>query len=341
MRRHLSRGMTLVELMVGVLLALFVMAVMGSIYVGSRTTFVAQESSGRMQENGRYAMDTIAQDLRMSGFRGCLGQGAVVNTLNTPAALLYDFGTPVWGSHNTGGAWVPALSAPVDGLSPDANGDVLVVRRPSGVAWSLIAEMANNTAALTITPTAAFVQGDLLMVADCVGASVLQATNATPGAAGSLAHTVAGSAGLVPGVAADSLGRVFAHDARVWRMQTLVYYLAASARHSGQTALWVYRNPTYGEAQRTELVTGVERMAVTYGQDTDGDLSADRYAPASTVASWPAVVNARVELLLAGNLDTRTTKAQPYTFAGVTTTPTDGRPRTVMSTLVTLRNAIP
>jgi type IV pilus assembly protein PilW len=238
-------------------------------------------------------------------------------------------------------SWSPALGAPVSGLSPDAGGDVLVVRRPAGVAWALTAEMADVNAALTITPTSAFARGDLLMVADCVGATVLQATNATPGTAGSIAHTVAGSTGLTPGVSQDGLGRVFSQDARVWRMQTLVYYLAASARHTGQTALWVYRNPTYGEAQSTELVTGVERMAVTYGLDTDGDLSADRFGTADAVTSWPQVVSARIELLLAGNLDTRTTKAQPYTFAGTTTTPTDGRPRTVMSTLVTLRNSMP
>lgn len=340
MSRGISRGMTLVELMVGVVIGLFVIAVMGSVYVGSRNTFMAQESTGRMQENGRFAMDTITQDLRMSGFRGCLGQNAVVNTLNTPQGVLYDFAQPVWGSRNVAGAWSPALGAPINGLGVEAGGDVLVVRRPAGVAWALVGEMADVNAALTITPTAAFAQGDLLMVADCVGAAVLQASNATPGPSGSIAH-VTGTAGLVPGLAQNSLGRVYAHDARVWRMQTLVYYLAASARHSGQRALWVYRNPTYGEAQRTELVTGVERLAIRFGLDTNADLSADRFASADAVANWAQVVNARVELLLAGNLDSRTTTAQPYTFDGTTTTPTDGRPRTVMSTLVTLRNAMP
>lgn len=336
----MARGMTLVELMVGLVIGLFVVAVMGSVYLGSRSTFAAQESTGRVQENGRFAMDTITQDLRMSGFRGCLGQSAVVNTLNTPGSALYNFGQQVWASRYTAGAWSPALDAVITGLSPGTAGDVLVVRRPAGVAWALIGEMADTTAALTITPTASFAQGDLLMVADCVGAAVLQATNAGPGAAGSLAHQPA-VAGMVPGVSTGDLGRVFSNDARVWRMQTEVYYLAASARHAGQTALWVYRNPTYGEAQVTELVTGVERMAFTFGLDTDADLSADRFASADAVANWAQVVNARIELLLAGNLDTRTTKAQPYTFNGTTTTPTDGRPRTVMSTLVTLRNAAP
>ena len=335
------RGLSLVELMVGLALGLFVIGVMSAVYLGSRNTFVAQESGSRLQENGRFVMDTIANDLRMSGFRGCLGSDVVDNTLNTPTALLYNFGLPIWGSHNTGTAWLPALSTPADGLAALADGDVLVVRRPAGIGWSLIGEMANTSAALTITPTTGFAQGDLLMLADCANAAVLQATNATPGADGSVAH-VTGAGGVVPGVARNALVRTFANDARIWRMQTKIYYLAASGRRSGQVALWLYVNPVYdGGSQRSELVTGVERLALTYGVDTDGDFAADRFQRADQVSNWAQVVGARVELLLVGNSDTQTTSIQPYVFAGQTVTPTDRKQRAVMSMLVSLRNAVP
>jgi type IV pilus assembly protein PilW len=109
--RRAPRGMTLVELMVGVAIGLFLIAVMGTVYLGSRTTFVAQESGSRLQENGRFVMDTIAGDVRMSGFRGCLGANPVDNTLTSPGALLYDFATPIWGSRN-GGAWSPVRWLP-------------------------------------------------------------------------------------------------------------------------------------------------------------------------------------------------------------------------------------
>ena len=336
-----ARGLSLVELMVGLVLGLFVIGVMSAVYLGSRNTFVAQESGSRLQENGRFVMDTIANDLRMSGFRGCLGTDVVDNTLNTPAALLYNFGVPIWGSHNIGSAWSPALSTPADGLSALAAGDVLVVRRPAGTGWSLIAEMANASAALPITPTTSFAQGDLLMLADCANAAVLQATNATPGADGSVAH-VTGAGGVVPGVARNALVRTFANDARIWRMQTKIYYLAASQRRSGQVALWLYVNPVYdGGSQRSELVTGVERLALTYGVDTDGDFAADRFLRADQVGNWSQVVDARVELLLAGNSDTQTSSVQAYVFAGETVVPTDRKPRAVMSMLVSLRNAVP
>ena len=181
-RGRIKRGMSLVELMIGLALGLFVVAVMGMMYLGSRNTYSAQESGTRLQENGRYAVETMATDLRMSGFRGCQGDEAVDNTLNTPTALLYNFGQPIWGSRNSGGTWSPALAAPADTLAALPAGDVLVLRRPVGLGWALIAEMASASGALPISATTGFAQGDLLMVADCGGASVLQATNATPGA---------------------------------------------------------------------------------------------------------------------------------------------------------------
>ena len=333
--------MSLVELMIGMVVGLFLVGVMGVMYMGTRTTFTAQESGTRLQENGRFAVETMANDIRMSGFRGCLASDAVDNTLNTPTALLYNFGEPIWGARYVAGGWSPALAAPANGLGAVAAGDVLVVRRPTGLGWSLIGAMATTSDALPISITSGFAQGDLLMVADCGSASVLQATNATPGAAGSIAHAT-GAAGMVPGVASNALVRTYANDARVWRMQTRIYHLAPSERRSGETALWVYVSPAYdGAAQRTELVTGVERMAITYGVDTNGDQSVDRYRSADQVGTWSQVVNARVELLLSGGSDSKSTQTQAYVFGGETVTPSDGRLRTVMSTLVSLRNALP
>lgn len=337
----MQRGLSLVELMIGLALGLFAVAVMGMMYLGTRNTYSAQESGTRLQENGRYAVETMANDLRMSGFRGCQGDEPVNNTLNTPSALLYNFGEPIWGSRNGGGAWTPALAAPADALGALPAGDVLVVRRPVGLGWALIGAMASASGDLPISATTGFAQGDLLVVADCGGAAVLQATNATPGAAGRIAH-VSGAGGVVPGVSANALARVYAHDARVWRMQTLIYHLAASERRPGDTALWVYAHPVYnGGSQRTELVTGVERLAVTYGVDTNADLAVDRYRSADQVGDWGQVLTARIELLLSGGSASKSTQAQPYVFGGVTTTPSDGRLRSVMSTLVSLRNALP
>jgi type IV pilus assembly protein PilW len=93
--------------------------------------------------------------------------------------------------------------------------------------------------------------------------------------------------------------------------------------------------------QPIELVTGVEKMSVTYGLDTNADRSADKFLTADLVTDWTQVVNARVELLLAGNDLNAVTSPQPYTFGGVATTPTDRRMRTVVAVVGSLRNAVP
>lgn len=341
---RLHRGMTLVELMVGMAIGLFLVSVMSTIYVGSKGTFLAQESTSRLQENGRFAMDTLANDLRMSGFRGCMGQvrsTPLNNTLNTPGDVLYDFAQPTWGSHTTAGGWLPALGAPIAALNPSSAGDVLVLRRPVGGGWSLTDEMDDKTAALTVTVTGNIKKGDLLLVADCGGGAVLQATNATPGLAGSVEHVPA-AAGVVPGVSTNDLDRVFLNDAQLWRMQTIVYFLAPSVRRPGQVSLWSFVSPRYeNAASLSELVTGVERMAVSYGVDTDGDYAADRYRTADAVANWSQVVSARVELLLVGAEESVTSAPQPYVFDGEQVVPTDRRLRTVMSLSASLRNTVP
>lgn len=337
------RGVSLVEMMIGIVIGMFLVAVMGTMYAGTRSTYTAQESTSRLQENGRFAVDAISRDLRMSGFRGCLGlvrATPVNNTLNTPTALLYNFAAPVWGSRNLGGTWTPALSAPLTGLSPLAAGDILLVRRPIGTGWSLNGQMANGTSPLTITATTSVTQGDLLLAADCAGAVIVQATNANPGASGSIEHTAA--SGQTPGVSTSDVGRTLSNDAVVWRLQTIIYYLAPSLRRTGQTSLWSYTWPTYdGSANTVELVTGVERMAVTYGADTDGDFAADRLQLAWQVTDWTQIVGARVDLLLSGNAENSATKPQPYVWGNETVVPTDKKLRTTMSFTVSLRNTVP
>lgn len=340
----MARGMSLVELMISVVIGMFLVAVMGSVYLGSKATFNAQDSVSHLQDSGRFAMDTMARDLRMSGFRGCMSQvrgTPLTNLLNTPTALLYNFAEPVWGSRSSGGSWSPALGTPVSGLSPLPAGDVLVVRRPVGSGWALTAQMAAGTSAMSISATPNITKGDLLLAADCAGAVVLQATNDTPGLSSSVAH-LTGVAGISPGLSSADLGRGLAHDASLWRMQTVIYYLAASVRRGGQVALWSYTNPSYdGNPSSVELVTGVERMAITFGVDSNADYAADKFQGAAGVADWTQVVSARIDLLLSGNADNSVTKAQPYRWDGAMVVPTDKKLRTTLSVAVSLRNTVP
>ena len=90
-RRRLGRGVSLVELMVAMVLGLFLVGVMGMIFLGSKGTFQSQNHVSRLQESARFTVDTLAADLRMSGFRGCRGTGVATPVLNV-------LNTPIWGT---------------------------------------------------------------------------------------------------------------------------------------------------------------------------------------------------------------------------------------------------
>ncbi|NYG34061.1 PilW family protein [Sphaerotilus montanus] len=340
------RGVTLVELLVAMGLGLFLVGVMGTIFLGSKGTFQSQNHVARLQESARFSVDTLSADLRMAGFQGCRGLGLttpMLNTLNTPTAFLYNFAQGVWASRHNGSAWGPALASTLTSLSPapDSAGDVLTVRRAVGTGWSLTAEMGSATAALNVTSTGRITTGDLLMVSDCAGAAVFQATNATPGVSGSIEHSASVTA--TPGVSTNSLGRPFLQDAVVYRLGTVTYYLAPSQRtgKTTQRALWSFTSPVYdGTVQPQELVTGVERFRVTLGLDSNGDGAADAYAAPAAVTDWARVVTVQTELLLASTEDGISSSVQPYTFDGTTVTPTDRRLRTVVSLTAQVRNAL-
>jgi type IV pilus assembly protein PilW len=343
-----QRGITLVELMIGVTIGLFLVAAMGGIYLGSQSTFRAQGELARMQQNGRFAIDSIAADLRNANANGCQGfLASQTPTGNTAVVRVVSIGLPVgdplsdytgpalWGSRSGGGAWAPALGALTLTPAPDPAGDVLLVRRTVGPAWGLTADIdASDATPLAVSAGTGITAGDILVISDCSVATVFQAGPGT--AAGAIDHPV--------------LNHAYNSGATVQRLQTVVYYVAptANANRSGSLSLWSQVAPAYGASTNAvELIAGVDGLAIHYGVDTTlpADGVADRYAAADGVGGlpggWPQVASARIDLLLASTGKQVTTTPQPYLFDGVAVTPTDHRLRTVMSTTAAVRNYLP
>lgn len=338
-RRH--AGMGLVELMVWVTISMLILIVIGIIYVGSKQLTRVNDTFSRMQENGRFAIHLIDRDLRMAGFRGCNGPSVTpLNALNS-TAYPYQFAIAITGYHGTGGTWSPTLDSSISALNPApaAGGDVVTIRHIDGPGVPLIAAMANSSADLQVGPSSQLAAGDVLIVADCSAAAIFNATSfdATSGTVGHEAGTAA-----VPGNSAQDLGHVFGPDASLYRLVTRTYFMAPSARQPGTNSLWSHSVPAYdGQPQPEEMIEGVEGMALLFGEDLDGKRAANRYVAADGVGNWSNVVSVQAQVLLATVRDNVATSPQPYSFAGVSTTPTDKRMRSVLSSVVTVRNRVP
>nr|WHW29623.1 putative PilW family protein [uncultured bacterium] len=83
---HSSRGFTIAELLIAMVLGLFLTAVVVTTYLSSKTSFRATESVARAQENTRFAVGFLVRDIRMAGYSVCTEGVSQRNFLDTSSA---------------------------------------------------------------------------------------------------------------------------------------------------------------------------------------------------------------------------------------------------------------
>lgn len=66
-----QRGLSLIELMIAIALGVVLLLGLIQIFGGVRASFNAADARARIQENGRFAMEFLRRDARMSGHLGC------------------------------------------------------------------------------------------------------------------------------------------------------------------------------------------------------------------------------------------------------------------------------
>jgi type IV pilus assembly protein PilW len=197
--------------------------------------------------------------------------------------------------------------------------------------------MTSQTGTLAIAPvagtgTAPVKVGDVVMLADCHARAVFEITDYTK-TSGVIDHrAIAGT----PGNATNDLGHAFEANSQLVPVRTVAYYVGTSG---GRTGLWRIS----GAGVPEELVEGVERMELRFGEDTNGDRIADAYNSANAVANWGNVITVSVALLVrspdeyGNDPDAKTYTLLDNTF----TAPGDRHLRQIFATTATLRNRAP
>ncbi|MCQ3033293.1 prepilin-type N-terminal cleavage/methylation domain-containing protein [Pseudomonas syringae] len=87
------RGFGLVEIMVALVLGLIVSMGIVQIFIASKGTYQSQNAAARMQEDARFALSKLIQEIRMTGMVGCIDFDAqvVAPAIAKPA----DFNNPI------------------------------------------------------------------------------------------------------------------------------------------------------------------------------------------------------------------------------------------------------
>jgi type IV pilus assembly protein PilW len=351
--------------MVALTISMILLAAVAGIFYTSRQSYVVNQGLARTQEAGRFAIEFLAQDIRMAGYSGCaskLSSGTVDGSGNcaagtacsiaNPGNMLVTFnpdGLSAYTYTGTGGTaladWSPALPSDyfaAGNVKPYT--DVIVIQHGSTVDTHLTGNTVPSNANIQLLNTAAIAgllqANDILMVSDCKSADILRATNVSSGSGVvTIAHS---NAANIQNILTHSYG----NDATLMKLVSRAYYIGTGA--SGEPALFradlaqdASGNPT---TTKQEMVEGVEIMKFSFGEDTDATKD---YVPnrilnsAASVTSWGKVVTIRAGLATRTGNDVAkdVSIATPLSFDGITfPTPTDKRRRQYYLATIQKRN---
>lgn len=329
--------------MVALVIGSFLMLGAMGLFMSNKRIYNEQDAMGRMQENARFAINMLVDDLRMAAYIGCTDDPTTVTNLLSGASTvtnLFNLSNPIEGSENAAG-WVPSASS-----DPVGTSDAITVRYldPLSTKITLTADMADGEAATAIpvsctTSCATHVSaGEPLAISDCASVDIFAVTTVNTN---NLAH------------AGYTFTKGYTSTSQISRYVTNRYYIA-----TGTSGPSLFRrnyaqdkgdfdgdsNKTEFLLQNQEMIEGVENMQIMYGVDNNADKIANSYVNAAGVVAaggWSNVVSVKIALLVRtlsedqnNEVDTAT-----YNLLGTVINPTDDRRRRkVFSTTVQIRN---
>jgi len=325
--RH-QQGLSLVELMIAIVLGLFLSAGIIQLFTSNKQTYRVTENMSRLQENGRFAMHFLTNDIRMADFWGCRGHKITIdNNLNNDANF-DTYSTALEGTNN-------------DDSNPDVidGTDTITIRGTFGSSIYLTDVPDESAASLKVSDSSDLKEGDIILLSDCSDGDIMQITN-DPGVGGSLGfdnviHSTGGTES--PGNENKILRSDYDNtNAQVYKINFATFSIRNGV--NGRPAL--FRSINGGSVQ--ELVEDIENMQVLYGEDTDAD-GAPNYYKASDSAglNMNNVVAVRISLIAVSFEDNITEQANTYSiFNGAAITPTDRRIRRVFTSTIVIRNRL-
>jgi type IV pilus assembly protein PilW len=316
------RGFSLVELMVAITIGLIILAAVSAVFVSSKRSYSTQDRLARLQENARFAMQFMTRDIRMAGYSGCVKDLPNINNVSGLGSM--NIALEGIDNAESTSTWLPSAATRPADIKDDT--DALAIRAgdPSQIT-SLTSAMESESDPLPVTSTDGLNDNNIILVADCSNADVLQITTVNSPL---LEHTA-------------NLGKLYDTSAQVMKFYTRIYYV--KNRADGTPALFLDEN---GSEQ--ELVEGVEDLQILYGVDTDADNAPNVYLNATDVAAaWANVKSVRIGMLVRtpNDRDLDTDVRSTYDVNGNTfTVPTDAdgnrdrHQRRVFQTTIQVRN---
>lgn len=326
-------GLSLVELMIAITLSLLLVAAVMQIMLGSKQTYSTSSSLSRVQENGRFALGFLTEDIRNAGYQGqCLGTPS--SNLSSDDQGRWTMTDPILGWNN---GTKPGYSSMSDVQSLASGTDAIFIKFAAG--GPDLAGKSTNTSSgslTTVDPTdtsteksANIAKGAVTLVSNALFCELFK--NASDTDATSVSKDPAGDWGMP-----YNSGEV-----DVLPLQNTLYYIKTNA--NGIPSLFRQRLSVASNAPTwltEELVEGIQDMQITYGI-AGADREVTDYQTANSVSDWDNVVSVHIELLAISPEVNVAPQNPTLTFNGSTVTLSDRRLGQVFSTTIGIRNRLP
>jgi type IV pilus assembly protein PilW len=314
--KQTQSGISLVELLIGIFIGSLLLIGLIQVITNSGRSYGIQDSTMRMQENGQFAIEQLAMDLRNVGFFGCLPSHHLINNQLNTLSPFFNFMNGIEGtSDNQSNMDLGSDTLTLRGAAHILGGRSLQPPLPSVV-----------TDPISVGPNSGIQVGDLILVSDCESGDIFQVTGMD--ANGLMSH---GAGMSSPGNTSGALSKVYRASAFLYQPYVRSYDIRFGV--NGIPTLFM----TDKQGSQA-LVPGIENMVVWYGEDTDNDGVANRYVRANQVVDMNRVVSVRISLL-AQTIENNVSEVPvPYEFNQQVITPTDHRLRRVYTSTIMLRN---
>lgn len=311
-------GFTLIEMMIAITIGLGILAGLVGVLASTSSNSRTNDRTSELMSNGRYALNTLKQELRQAGFRGytwadpmapaslgtltneCLETGATAGT------FISNVRQGVWGANNSN----PFSGSCIPSASYASGNDVLVVR--------LVAAIPSTTlSANTVYFQSSYSTGQVFR-------------------------------GTTAPVFPDSPTPLAS-----FAVQTYVYYISPFTVSASESplvpALYRVSLQSDGSMSRELVASGIEHLQVQYGKLIPGTPSTVQFydtlsgnSTSTAISDWDSVSAVRVWLLARNespepgyvNNNVYVMGDQTYDYSGTA----DNYRRQVFSTVVQLRN---
>jgi type IV pilus assembly protein PilW len=250
LKYRITSGFTLVELLISLTLGLVLVSGVLSVFVGMRSTAMKTSTIGELQENGRFALSVLSNDLSMQNFWGDFaGNLHASNLTSVPPAIVNNCNEAV---HNN--TAFPSNNSHFKSLW----GQSVSSNNPIGCFTD---GRVNN---------ATKPHSELIQIKRVIGQPQHSTNPKFFYLTTNSQHGQIHAGGEAPNVILNS---------RTWLYQNHLYYVREESQGDNMVPVLMQGRILSNKMQFSPIIDGVESIAFVYGIDTTGNGSVNQYIP--------------------------------------------------------------